>query len=385
MSTSRRGKNEGSITLRSDGRWMARVDIGRGEDGRRRRKTLYGVTRSDCATKLNAHLGKAASGELLATSTPTVKSWLKHWYATHLDDWRPGTRRVYLCAIDRWLVPAFGPVRLEKLKAVTIQKWVNEGSKNGARAKIVTAMFVLGAGLKYAQAQDLLSRNVASLVRVPHPTRKKITPYSPEQAQKLIDAALAHPLGAAAIIAITLGLRMGEVGGLSWPNLDLERAEVHVRQQTQAIGRKWTNGQTIVIAPVKTENSNRTLTLPSLAVAAVKAHRVVQLQARMRAGSDWNNEHDLLFTTATGRPINPTMIRRALADILKAAGLPPLRFHGLRHANATMLLVDGAALFNVSKVLGHSDITTTANIYGHLVPAIAAGAAARMDDLLKKA
>src|SRR5690349_9318851 len=95
----RRGRGEGSISLRPDGRWQARVDLGRGEDGRRRRKTVYAATREGVAKKLNVLLGRASNGELLTTTTPTIKVWLGEWYDTHKDDWRPSTRRIYRVAI----------------------------------------------------------------------------------------------------------------------------------------------------------------------------------------------------------------------------------------------------------------------------------------------
>lgn len=379
MSTARRGKGEGTISQRSDGRWQARVDIGRGDDGRRRRKTVYGTTRQAVATKLAKLLGQSSTGELLTTSTPTVASWLDDWFATHRDEWRQGTRRVYRCAIDEWIVPALGPVRLEKLKPTGIQRWVNDATKDGAREKMVIAHCVLRSALKWAMHQRVLTYNAAALVKVPRPIRKPITPLTAEQGRALLDAVAPHRLGAMVTIAFSMGLRMGEVSGLSWADVDLDGRTLHVRQQVQDIRR----GE-LTIEPLKTANSRRSLTLPAIAVDALKARRPRQLQERLRAGETWANRHDLVFTTLSGRLLSPSVVRKTFYRLLKGAGLDRIKFHVLRHSAATLLLTDGVPLFDVSRVLGHAQISTTSDIYGHLVSPMTAGAAARMDNLLKK-
>jgi integrase len=140
----------------------------------------------------------------------------------------------------------------------------------------------------------------------------------------------------------------------------------------------------MTLAPLKTRHSRRTLTLPALAIKALKAHRKAQLGERLRAGAEWNNVHDLVFTMRDGRPVHPSHLRDVLASLLTTAGLPKIRYHALRHTAATLLLLDGAPLFDVSRVLGHSEISTTSDIYGHLLPEMAAAAATRMDTLLNR-
>jgi integrase len=103
----RRGHGEGSIYERPDGRWQVRIDLGRGADGRRRRKSLYAATQAEAVAMLRKYGGRAAGGELLSTSTPTVARYLEDWYTTNSDAWRPSTRRGYRGAIDLYLVPAF--------------------------------------------------------------------------------------------------------------------------------------------------------------------------------------------------------------------------------------------------------------------------------------
>src|SRR5690349_2689115 len=120
----RRGRGEGSIYQRADGRWQVRIDLGRAPDGRRQRKSAYAPTEREAIQLLRTLGGRAADGQLTTTSTPTVSSFLNDWYRTHVDDWRPSTKRSYRGAIDRFLVPAFGTLRLEKLSPIVIQRWL---------------------------------------------------------------------------------------------------------------------------------------------------------------------------------------------------------------------------------------------------------------------
>jgi len=375
----RRGRGEGTITQRADGRWQPRVDMGRSETGQRLRKVVYGATRGAAGNKLNALLGRSVSGELLTTSTPTVASWLKDWFATHRDDWRPSTQRVYRIAIDQWLVPALGTVRLEALKPAAIQCWINRATADGASVKVVLAHTVLRSALKWAMTQRVMTFNPAALVKLPRPVHRRASPLSSDQARKLLEFAGDHRLGGMFVLSLTTGLRIGEVSGVSWADVDLTRGVLRVRQQVQALGKGI-----IPFAPRKTASSRRTLSLPAIAGDALNARRKAQLEERMRAGADWQGSaDDLVFPTEQGRMLQHSTVRKVLSSTLKAAGLDAVKFHTLRHTAATLLLTDGTPLFDVSRILGHAQISTTADIYGHLVPEMTAGAASRMDVLLK--
>jgi len=176
-----------------------------------------------------------------------------------------------------------------------------------------------------------------------------------------------------------LGLRVGEVCGLSWPDVDLAAGTLKVRQQVQPVGK----GR-VQLAPLKTAASRRTLTLPAMLIATLKAHKVRQLEERLLAGARWV-PGDLVFSLRDGRMVRPEQARHAFSDVLRAANVPQVKFHTLRHTAATLLLQDGTPLFDVSRILGHAEIGITANTYGHLVEDMTAGAAARMDRLLARA
>lgn len=385
----RRGKGEGSIRKRADGRWEARVDLGRGLDGKRRQKSVFGATEGAVITKLKTLHGRTVSGHVLTTGSPTVRVYLDDWFASHRDTWRPSTCRGYRDAIDRYLVPAFGPVRLEHLTPMAIQRWLTtHKTEHGARRRIVIAHAVLRSALADAKRLQLVAVNAAELVRVPKPKARPIVPFSVEQASAFLTAAKTHRLEALFSVALACGLRLGEATGLRWQDVDLATGELRIRQQLQVVDGA------VVPQALKTEKSQRTLMLPDVCLTALRTHRTTQLKERLKAGPRWVDT-GLVFTTyrtykdgkgltkQVGAALHPRNVTRVLDAILTAATLPHVRFHDLRHSAASLLLASGVELVEVSKLLGHSELRITADLYTHLQQQTAAKAARVMDAILK--
>lgn len=383
----RRGHGEGSMSRRADGRWQVAITLGRDLRGRVRRKFAYASTQAEATDLLRRLGGRAADGLLVATSTPTVAQYLNEWLTDHSDQLRPSTRRSYRHAIDAFLVPAFGTVRLEQLSPLIVQRWLREHKEtSGARRRIALAHAVLRSALSDAQRLQLVTINAATLVQVPKPTSRAITPLDVGQARVFLTAASAHRLGALFSVALACGLRLGEATGLRWEDVDLSTGEVRVRQQLQAVGKR------LVLQDLKTENSRRTLTLPPLCVEALRTHHTEQLKERLKAGGDWV-ETGLVFTTfarrgmgrKVGGPLHPRNVLRTLHLILEAAGnLPRMRFHDLRHSAASLLIAEGVELVEVSKLLGHSQLRITSDLYTHLQRQTSARAAGLMEAILTR-
>jgi len=379
---SRRGRGEGSIRQRVDGRWEVRVDLGRGLDGRRRQKSAFADTQADAIAALKRLHARTSAGQVLDTSSPTVARYLEDWYKTNSDAWRPSTRRGYRSAIDRYLVPAFGALRLEQLTPAIVQRWLTQHKmEHGARRRIALAHATLRSALSEAQRLQLVPINAAGLVKVPRPQVRPIVPLDVEQSAAFLTAAENHRLGPLFSVALACGLRLGEATGLRWEDVDLSTGELRIRQQLQRVGRR------LEVQPLKTEKSRRTLALPQVCIDRLKAHRTRQLEERLKAGPAWQ-ETGLVFTTYreqsrghVGAGLHPRNVLRALQTVLKAAALPRLRFHDLRHSAASLLIAEGVELVEVSKLLGHSEVRLTADLYSHLVKQTAAKAARIMDGI----
>jgi integrase len=385
----RRGWHEGTVYKRADGRWEAKIDIGRGLDGKRRRKSIFGATQADVIRKLRKLGGRAADGQLLATTTPTVKNFLEEWFKTHQDDWRPSTQRAYRGAIDRYLVPAFGALRVEQLTPRHVQTWLTDHkTEHGARRRITLAHAALRSALSHAQRLQLVTINAAELVTVPTPKKKPIRPLTTDEARAFLTVAATHRLGAFFSVALACGLRLGEAMGVKWDNVNLDTGHVQVRQQLQRVGKR------LELQELKTERSRRTLVLPMVCVKALRAHRKRQQEERLKAGDKWTDT-GLVFVTGTkakkpgkgareraGLPLDPRNVTRVFTGLLEDAKVRHVRFHDLRHSAASLLIASGVELVEVSMLLGHAELRTTSDIYGHLVEQTATKAAQRMDAVL---
>ena len=176
-------------------------------------------------------------------------------------------------------------------------------------------------------------------------------------------------------VALAAGLRQGEALGLHWSDVDLETGTLTVRQTLQRVAGKLELGE------AKTDRSPRTLHLPGFAVEALRCHKIRQLEERLQAGPMWQ-DRGLVFTTHTGGPIAKENFRRTWARLLKRAALPAIRFHDLRHSCASLLRAQGADARLIMEILGHSQISTTLDVYTHLFQPAGKDAAGRLDAAL---
>jgi len=199
---------------------------------------------------------------------------------------------------------------------------------------------------------------------------------TPEEARRLLDAARGDRLEALYSVALALGLRQGEALGLKWSDIDLEAGILRVRRAAQRIPHQGTQ----LVEP-KTVRSRRTLVTPPVVVSALRAHRSRQIVERLAAGENWA-ELDLVFASQLGTLADGPNVTHRFHRLLKKAGLPPMRFHDLRHACASLLLVQGVHPRVVMETLGHSQISLTMNTYSHVLPALQREAADRMQAVL---
>jgi len=196
--------------------------------------------------------------------------------------------------------------------------------------------------------------------------------------RRLLDATCDDPLGPIFALAASTGLRLGELLGLAWPDVDFVAGTLTVRRSL-ARGReeRWE------LAQPKTATSRRTIPLPSIAREALERQKTIQEAEREAAGKAWQDRDDLVFTDSIGRHVEPGSVSHGFQDARKATGLPAARFHDLRHSAATLMLAEGVPLAVISEWLGHSGIAITASHYAAIVPTLRRDAADAMDRALK--
>lgn len=231
------------------------------------------------------------------------------------------------------------------------------------------------SALADAERMDLVSHNVAKAVRPPRLSRTERRSLTPAEAGTLLSHLKGDRLEAVFIVALSTGLRRGEVLGLRWQDVDLEGRVLFVRQALQRVDRA------LKMVPPKTHRSSRPIPLPQFAVTAFSQQKVRQANDRRLVGGAWE-DGGLAFTTEIGTPLEPRNVNRRFYAARSAAGLEWVRLHDLRHAFATFLLDQGEGLRTVMDLLGHSTIRLTADTYGHVLPSRARKAADVIDKVL---
>lgn len=233
---------------------------------------------------------------------------------------------------------------------------------------------LLRAALQAATEEELIERNVAGLVKLRVTTGRKITPLSVQEARRFLAMARTHRLSALWAVTLGIGLRRGEALGLKWSDVDLDRGRLTVRRSLRRVDGKLSLHQT------KTSTSERTIPLPQPLIRALREHHRHQHEERFTAGAAWE-DHDLVFRTAHGRPIEPRNINRAFSALLRKANLRPIRLHDLRHSCATMLFAPGVEAATVQRILGHSSITVTTSTHVDVIEQVQHDALSRLDVL----
>ena len=374
---SKRGQGEGTIGKTADGRWQARITLPGGK-----RKAYYGKTRKEAQEKMTEALRDRNKGVLPPTGRQTLGRFLAEW----LTEWvkpsrRPRTYQSYEQMIRCHVLPSpLAGKLLTQLTPQQLQAFFNEKrraeDKPGLSPRSVEYLHaIVRKALNHALSLGLVGRNVALLVELPRAVYDEVTPLTPAQAQAFLDVASGHRLYAVYAVAVAMGLRQGEALGLRWEDVDLEAGELVVRKQLQRIEGK------LRLVEVKTARSRRQVSLPSVAVAALREHRTRQKVERVRAGDLWEDT-GLVFTTEIGTALDKGNLTRGFKCLLKQAGLPDVRFHDLRHTCASLLRAQGLDHRLIMETLGHSQIGITMSLYSHIYPAARREAADKIDEIL---
>lgn len=372
----RRGNGEGAVYKRGDGRWVAAVDLG-WHDGKRKRKVVYGATRREVSEKLKVLARDAQRGALVLDDRRPLGDFLDVWLS---DVVKPSVRdRTYLAYEEKVRVhvkPALARVPLNKLTTVHVQRMLAAKTASGLSNRTVEFIWqVLSRALNVAVRWNLVARNVAALASPPRPRHDEVQPFSIDQLRAILAAAADDRFEAAFVLAVTCGLRRGEILGLKWSDIELDdQPSLRVRRVLQRVGRELATGDP------KSSKSRRTIALSKLAVSSLRRHRARQAEARLAVGAAWREE-DWVFTVADGGPVDPRNLLRAWHGVLARAALPKRPLHHARHGAASLMLSEGLPLKLVQETLGHSTMRLTADLYGHLMP----GDAARVADALDRA
>jgi len=342
------------------------------------RKYLYGRTRQEVGRKLTVALKARQDGLPMAGERQTVRQYLEGWLESARPSLRPRTWARYEQYLRLHAIPEIGRLSLAKLGPQHLQRLYASRLEAGLSPTSVAHLHaVLHRALGQAARWGLVARNVASLATRPRIKRQEMTTLSPEQARAFLDTAQADRLYALYALALSTGMRQGEILALRWRDMNLEAGTLRVTATLQRTGDGF------LFAEPKTARSRRQVALTTVAVDALRRHRAHQLEERLQLGTAWE-DNDLVFANEVGRPMEAgNLIRRSFHPLLERAGLPRIRFHDLRHTAATLMLGRAVHPKVVAEMLGHSQIAVTLDLYSHVTPTMQRQATEALDAVLK--
>jgi integrase len=347
--------------------------------GAGKRAYVYGRTRLEVAQKLRDALKRQDDGEPVAASKETVGTYLIGWLVGVKPSLRPGTHLRYQQLVTQHVLPKHGTLPLKGFTAAHVQRVIAAMLDAGlAPSTARQTRAILHKALKQAVQRGLVARNVVDGAPAPRVERREMKSLNAEQAMRLMDAAQSEPLGALYVLGVSSGLRLGELLGLRWADVDLERRTLGVNVTLQRVGREY------VLAAPKTKQSRRLVTLPAVAVEALRRHRTQQNADRLRLGGAWLHP-EMVFTTELGDYVNGTNLRHTFNPMLKRAGLPRIRIHDLRHSAATLMMANGVHPKVVSEMLGHANIAITMDTYSHVGESMKRQASDALDSVFSTA
>jgi integrase len=373
---------KGSIKKRSEGSWSLVFDLPPGPDGQRRQKrvTVRG-TKQAAQAELNRLLVELQAGTFVEPNKLTVGQYLEKWLEYTKGRVKARSYRCYAYACETHIIPALGPIPLTRLTPLQIEEFLHKDLASGrrqggegplSRNTVGRHFMVLSSALRQAVLWQLLARNPCDVVERPRAEDREYAVADAAGLRRLLEALEGHWLQLPVFLAACTGLRRGEVLGLKWGDLDLERGTLSVRRQ-RVQGAKEE-------AP-KTERARRTIALPAIAVAALRQEQEVQELRRLELGALYRSE-GWVIAHEDGAPIGPDYLTQAFRRKLRRLGLPMMRFHDLRHSSATLALTNGVDVRTVAGRLGHADSAITLRVYAHFLKEADQAAAEALNAIL---
>ena len=379
----KRANGEGNIRKRKDGRWEGRYTAGHDpETGKAIYKNVLGRTQAEAKAKLKAAIEETKNLDVTKVGKYTVGAWMDEWLENYAKvKVRPSSHQTYRGYIDSHIKPNIGKIQLEKLASLDLQKLYkkllekgrvdrieSKKQSKGLSPKTVRNIHqIIASAIKLAKEQRLIAADPTEGCALPKLEHREMKTLPIEQLTSFLREAKESGGFEMYYVELATGLRRGELLGLKWEDIDLERGDLRVKWQVARI-----DGE-IVEAPLKTKNAYRTLPL------AEDTIQVLKQQKKKVGSSPW------VFPSPTGGPISPDSVLHMLHRVLKRAGLPRVRFHDLRHTFATLALQNGMDIKTVSGMLGHFSAGFTLDTYAHVTTAAQKEAARTMEKVLTAA
>lgn len=366
----RRGNHEGTRGVKADGRFYNAVRLG----GRRR--YFYGRSQPEADRKARAARVEFERGADLSGGDQLLSEYLRTWLDQVVRHKRPNTFTNYEVAVRLHIAPRpperpLGKLRLGQIRPQHIEAWIADRRQAMAPATLARMVAILSAALNRAVRGDLILRNPVSRVDPIHVDEEEVRPLSAEAARAILSATRGQVDHALYAVALGTGLRLGELLGLRWADIDMEARQLRVRHQMQ-------HGKP---SPLKQTGHRRSISLSPWLMSVLQDHAALLKVGRQAAGQKWR-ECGLVFPTEHGTPQRAANTWLAWQRLQQRLGMEPTKFHNLRHTAASLALQAGVPLWKVSRILGHKNVAVTFRVYSHLSPEGQEDIAERMEGIL---
>lgn len=374
MATKKRGHNEGNIRERSDGRFevrvTARIDFA---TGKAKRISYYAKTRAEATKILHEEEYKIHISEMVDPTSTKLIDWLRIWLETYMkNSLKQSTYTSYKGYIENHLAPAFPALKLKDLTSKLLQDFYNyKLTEEGLSPKTITNLHrCLHKALKQAVLEHHLNFNPCDAVNLPRNEKPQVEILTREEQERLIYTSYKFRYGIFIRLTLATGIRLGELLGLRWENIDVRKNMLNIRRTLNRMPKVDYNGvgnsTEIVIQEPKTKNSVRSIPLMQIIIKELQQWRNIQFADARTAGKIYNDS-GFIVTNQTGGYIEPRTFKDYYDEILEASGLGHYTFHALRHTFATRALEQGMDSKTLSTLLGHYSVSFTLDTYTHVL------------------
>ena len=369
----KKANGEGSVNRYKNG-WRATITLGRGIDGKLIRKQFYGKTKLEVLKKVDEFKVKNTLGLSTKDDKLTIQEWIKTWLEEYkMNDCRPSTMERYLGIYKNYIEDTnLGIIKLKDLKPLTLQNYYNDlvKKKNKTPDTIKVINKVLSGGMKQAQKEQLILNNPCLAVTLPKiQAKNEVMTFTIDEQKLLLNQLEGNRDKCIFSLALGSGLRLGELLGLKWSDIDFESRQITISRSIKRVkcfDEKSTTKTKIIEQLPKTKYSLRTIPLPEVTINELKKHKNMISKEKLKAGEIYI-DNNLVFPNEIGGYIDARNLSKRYRRVLKKANIPYRKFHALRHTYATRLFENGVSLKVVQVLLGHSNMEITANIYTHVL------------------
>ncbi|OEG00055.1 hypothetical protein BHF71_06775 [Vulcanibacillus modesticaldus] len=355
-------------------KWVFVLDVGIKPDGSRDRKWFSGYnTKKEAEKAMAEKIAEINRGEYVAPIKTKFKDYMTEWLDSKQVKKR--TLETYTWLVEKHIIPTLGNIELQKLNAMHIDKLLNKLRKEKALSdgNIQKIYTLINDALNKAVKYGLLQKNVASYVDKPKASKPEIKVWDQKEVNKFLKIAKQDRSYIVFLLALATGMRQSEILGLQWDNVDFENGLIYVKQQIERGTHNFTS--------LKTKAAYRNISIDEDTIAALRRHKVLITEEKLKAGPAYT-DMNLVAPTSLGTPYLHSNITKIFNRLIKEAGVEKIKFHGLRHTHATLLLLAGVNPKTVAERLSHADFRITLDIYSHLLPNIQKDTAIKIGKIL---